>query len=232
MSLTAAIIPAAGKSERMKGEAKQFRLLGGRPLLGWALAALAKAEQVSEIVIGAAAERVAEVEALAAACNVGKPVKVVGGGPERQETVRLCLAAIASGTEAVVIHDAARPFVKVETIERTIRAGVRAGAATAAIRPADAVKFEHLTRGVLENLDRNRLLMVQTPQAFRADLIIAAHDAAARHGIIALDDTALTERQRVSTEIVPGSALAFKITTDDDWAMAEALVKAGVVECY
>jgi 2-C-methyl-D-erythritol 4-phosphate cytidylyltransferase len=161
-----------------------------------------------------------------------KPVKVIAGGPDRQATVRLCLAAMTPDTETVVIHDAARPFVLKETIERTIRAGARAGAATAAVRSSDAIKFEHLTRGVLENLDRGRIWLVQTPQAFRADLIKAAHDDAARHGISALDDTALTERTRVATEIVPGNPLAFKITTESDWAIAEALVKAGVVKGY
>ncbi|HUT52928.1 MAG TPA: 2-C-methyl-D-erythritol 4-phosphate cytidylyltransferase [bacterium] len=226
-----AIIAAAGKGERLPGGvAKQFRVMGGVPLLVWSLKAFAAVKDVKRIVIGTAPGEVQAATDMVKGILPDGMAGVVAGGRERQETVKLCLDAVPPDAELVVIHDAARPFVTPDLIRRTIKTAAARGAATAAVRPSDTVKFEHATRGVKENLDRERLWLIQTPQAFRKDLLVKAHEAAAAQGFIGTDDTALVERMGGSVEIVRGSELNLKITTEADWMIAEALVQAGKVK--
>lgn len=225
-----AIIAAAGKGERLPGDVpKQFRDLGGRPLLVWSLRAFAAVRDVRQIVIGTAPGEVQAVSEMVKGVVPDGRALVVAGGRERQETVRLCLEAAHPAAGVVVIHDAARPFVTPDLIARAIEAAAARGAATAAVRPADTVKFEHATRGIKENLDRGRLWLIQTPQAFGRELIVKAHQAAAAQGFIGTDDTALIERMGGAVEIVRGSELNLKITTEADWMIAQALVDEGKV---
>lgn len=226
MKTTSAIIPAAGNGKRLPGEVpKQFRELGGLPVLAWSIRALAAAG-VSEILVGAAEDQFERVSGLAAGLLPDGLIKPVPGGPERQDTVRACLAQVRADAEVIVIHDAARPFVSAELIGKAIAAASRSGACTVAIRPADTIKFEHASRGIRENLDRDRLWQVQTPQAFARDIICRAHEAAREQEFTGTDDTVLVERIGASVEIVRGDRLNFKITDPGDWEMAAALVAA------
>jgi 2-C-methyl-D-erythritol 4-phosphate cytidylyltransferase len=228
--IVSAIIPAAGKGERLPGdELKQFRLLGGLPLLCWSVKALAAVKDIKEIIIGAAPDRIERVRAMMQGLIPHGMVKLVAGGAERQETVRNCLQAVRADAGLVLIHDAARPFVTPDLIARSIAAAGK-GAATAAVRPADSVKFEHVTRGIRENLDRSRLWLIQTPQVFARDLIVRAHEAAAAQGFRATDDTSVVERMGAAVEIVRGGELNLKITTEAEWMIAEALVSSGKVK--
>jgi 2-C-methyl-D-erythritol 4-phosphate cytidylyltransferase len=224
-----AIVPAAGAGERLAGdEPKQLRLLGDMPVLAWSVRSLAAADGVAEVIVGAAKDRIEQVRKLLDA-TVPFDCKVVAGGTERQDTVRRCLAEVRADAEIIVIHDAVRPFVSPELVEKVIRAATQMGAATACVRPSDSIKLENAAGRIGENLDRERLWQVQTPQAFKKEVIIEAHNQAVENGFKATDDTALVERTGAPVEIVRGERLNFKITTDADWETASALVAAGAV---
>jgi len=226
-----AIIPAAGSGKRINAK-KQFMEINGQAVLSITVSVFDGCQSIDDVIVVVAKE---DIELTKKLLKDFKKVKsVVAGGSERQDSVYNGLKDVVqdSDDDIVVVHDAARPLVTKEIIAKAVREAKVSKAAIIGVPSKDTIKTVSPENVVLGTLDRGSIWQIQTPQAFRADLIISAHDDAARHGIIALDDTALTERQRISTEIVPGSALAFKITTEDDWAMAEALVKAGVVECY
>ena len=222
--LVSVIIAAAGRGTRLPGEEpKQFRLLGDRPVLAWSVAAFASTPGVAELIAGVAAEDAGRVRSILAEWAPGLEIKVVTGGDERQETVRRCLEAVSALSEVVVIHDAARPFVGLDLIRRTIAAAQKVGAASAAIPPADTVKLiDDDAPGCGRNLPRARLWSIQTPQAFRAEIIREAHLRAAAEGFIGSDDTALVERLGQKVEMVMGSPLNFKITTPVDLRLAQA----------
>jgi 2-C-methyl-D-erythritol 4-phosphate cytidylyltransferase/2-C-methyl-D-erythritol 2,4-cyclodiphosphate synthase len=230
--LVSVIIAAAGRGTRLPGEEpKQFRRLGDRPVLAWSVAAFASTPGVAELIAGAAAEDAGRVRSILAEWAPGLEIKVVTGGDERQETVRRCLEAVSALSEVVVIHDAARPFVGLDLIRRTIAAAQKVGAATAAIPPADTVKLiDEDAPGGGRNLPRARLWSIQTPQAFRAEIIREAHRRAAAEGFIGSDDTALVERLGQKVEMVMGSPLNFKITTPADLGLAQAATERTAAE--
>lgn len=225
--ISSAIIPAAGRSERLgAGLPKQMMTLGDRPVLAWAAGALAAASGVSEIVVGAAEDQLERTRKMLAAWIETVPVKVVAGGAHRQDTVRRCLQASRSDSEIIVIHDAARPLLKKDLVEKVIGAAKKSGAATLAIRPADTIKLVNDEKNI--NLDRQSLWRIQTPQAFAADLIKKAHEQAAKDGFQGTDDTALVERLGHEVEMVVGHEWNLKITTKADWDMVTALVDQGL----
>jgi 2-C-methyl-D-erythritol 4-phosphate cytidylyltransferase len=202
-----AIVVAAGTGDRFGGP-KQFELLGGRRVLDWAVAAA-----------GRSCDGVVTV--LPPGCS--EP-GAVAGGATRSASVRAGLAAVPATAEVVVVHDAARPLVGVELFERVV-AAVRAGAdgAIAAAPVTDTVKRVEGDR-VVETLDRSALVAVQTPQAFRADALRAAHLGSPE----ATDDGALVEAAGGVVVVVPAPRWNLKITEPDDLAVAEALLRARV----
>lgn len=229
--MVSAVIPAAGKGERLAGDVpKQFRLLGDRPVLAWSAAALSSAGPIAEMVVAAAVAELDRTMEILKTWLPGIPVKVVRGGENRQETVTRCLAAVRPEAELVIIHDAARPFVTGDLIREVLAAAEAHGAATAAIRPADTIKFFPRERGKGENLDRESLWAIQTPQAFRASLIRDAHAQANRRNFRGTDDTVLVEAIGRHVEMVTGNTLNLKITTAADWEIAKALVASGAVK--
>jgi 2-C-methyl-D-erythritol 4-phosphate cytidylyltransferase len=224
------IVAAGGRGERLAaGVPKQFRLLAGRPLLNWSVSRLCRAAEVKELIVGAPQDWVSATREIVAPACGSVPAQVVAGGAHRQDTVRRCLAARREEAEVVLIHDAARPFLGREMIEKVIATAAEEGAATLAMRPVDTIKLEG-PNGVMENLPRDRLWQIQTPQAFRRELLERAHAQAEKDGVIATDDAGLVERLGKKVEMVAGNPLNLKITTAEDWRMAEALAAAGLVE--
>lgn len=218
-----AIIVAAGSGSRLGfGEPKAFVTLGGRPMLRYSLATLARMDALREIVIAApqGMEERARAEALEAGVSV--PVKVTPGGIERQDSVRIALELTSAESDVVVIHDAARPFADAALFERCLEAAWRHGGAIAAIPVADTLK--RVDAGTITaTVPRAGLFQAQTPQAFRRDLLIAAHRRALEQRISATDDADLVERAGGHVEIVEASAMNLKITTPADLAIAEAM---------
>ena len=203
-----AVVVAAGRGERF-GAPKQYEALGGRRVLDWALeAAGARAEGVVLVV---PPERVAEPEP-------GATV-VVAGAATRSGSVRAGLASVPPSAEVVLVHDAARPLAPPGVFDAVLDA-VAAGAdgAVPGLPVSDTVKRVAPDGTVLETLDRSALVTVQTPQAFRAGALRAAHAG----GGDASDDAALVEAAGGRVVVVPGAAAAAKVTAPGDLPALEA----------
>jgi 2-C-methyl-D-erythritol 4-phosphate cytidylyltransferase len=216
-----AVVPAGGRGVRM-GAKKQGLPVGGRPVLRWTLDAFEAADVVEAVVVAVPAEDVAAWRRRLRSCR--KVTAVVAGGPERQASVAAGLAAVPVGVGVVVVHDGARPCVTPELVARVVAAARADGAAVAALPVGETVK-----RGedgwVRETLDRAGLWAVQTPQAFRADLLRAAHGRAEADGVLATDDAALVERLGAPVRLVPGLPGNVKITRPEDLPLAAALLR-------
>jgi 2-C-methyl-D-erythritol 4-phosphate cytidylyltransferase len=214
-----AIIVAAGQSSRMGGGDKMLAPLAGRPLLLHSVEAFVACGAVEAIVVGASATNRDAVTALVA----DRPgVSVVTGGARRRDSVEAGLAALTD-CAYVLVHDGARPFVTTALIEAALAAARETGAALCAQPVTDTVKRADpggLLRGTVS---RAGLWLAQTPQAFRRDLLVRAHAAAA---IDATDDAALVEVLGEPVRLVPGSARNIKVTTPEDLAIARALAAA------
>jgi 2-C-methyl-D-erythritol 4-phosphate cytidylyltransferase len=147
------------------------------------------------------------------------------GGPTRSESVRNGLEDLPADLGCVLVHDAARPLVPDSVVDAVIR-GAREGRVTVPALPVlDTVKQVHAADPSLvrATLPRSELVLVQTPQGFPRDAIIAAHQNALAKGLDATDDAALCEAMGIPVNVVPGSRLAMKITNESDFAVAEAL---------
>ncbi|MEU8462646.1 2-C-methyl-D-erythritol 4-phosphate cytidylyltransferase [Streptomyces sp. NPDC029003] len=230
---TAAVIPAAGRGVRLgPGAPKALRALGGTPMLIHAVRAMARSRAVSLVVLVAPSDGVAEVRNLLDehALPDRTEILVVPGGETRQESVRAGLDALPADVTSVLIHDAARPLVPVETVDSVIEA-VRGGAPAVvpALPLADTVKeVEPGGPGepepVVATPERARLRAVQTPQGFDLATLLRAHEAIAVSGDGATDDAGMVERTGVTVVVVPGHEEAFKVTRPLDLVLAEAVL--------
>ena len=229
-SRTAAVIPAAGRGVRLgPGTPKALRNLNGTPMLVHAVRAMERARAVSLVVVVAPPDGATEVRHLLDE-HLLSDVLVVPGGETRQDSVRLGLAALPEDVTTVLVHDAARPLVPVDTVDAVADA-VRDGAP--AVVPAlpvpDTVKeVEPSADGAPEPVtgtpERARLRAVQTPQGFTREVLAAAHERVAREGEGATDDAGMVERTGVEVVVVPGHEEAFKVTRPLDLVLAEAVL--------
>lgn len=225
----AAIVPAAGSGTRMRmNTKKQFLALAGTPLVGYALKTMETSPAVQEIVIVASPGeegycRSAVVEKL----GLNKVAAIVPGGKERQDSVYNGLLALSPDTDIVIVHDGVRPFFSLDILAAVIAAAQTHGAATCAVPAKDTVKLANEDNFVTRTLPRNHTWLVQTPQAFRYELIMEAHRRARGDNLLATDDTALVESLGGRVKIVMGSYENIKITTPEDLDMAMAIIKAG-----
>ena len=222
-----AIIPAAGRGRRLgKGDFKALVPVSGVPMVALPVVALSLHPRVEGLVVAAPPDEdgFRRVEEVCRRVASEARVEVVPGGETRQESVRRALEAVPSEASLVVIHDAARPFLPACVLEGCIEGARREGAAIAALRCPDTVRLKKKGAST-EVFPRERVFLVQTPQAFDADLIREAHERAHREGFLGTDDAVLVERMGAKVAIVPGSPLLFKITTKDDLLLAEALAE-------
>jgi 2-C-methyl-D-erythritol 4-phosphate cytidylyltransferase len=222
-----AIIAAAGQGRRLAAAvAKQYLSLGEMPILARTLRVFDENPLVEGIVLAVGADqREALEQRVLRSYPCRKLVEVVPGGAERQESVARALEAVSPGCEVVVIHDGVRPLLSQQLLTTVIETARRSGAAMAAVPARDTVK--EVEAGLVRaTLDRSRIWLAQTPQAFSADLIRRAHEAAGRERVRGTDDAALVERLGASVEIVPGSEENIKVTTAADLMYAEAVLAA------
>lgn len=233
-SRTAVVIPAAGRGVRLgPGAPKALRALNGTPMLIHAVRAMAASRAVSLVVVVAPSDGAAEVKNLLDdhALPERTDYLVVPGGETRQESVRLGLAALPEGVTTVLVHDAARPLVPVDTVDSVIEA-VRDGAVAVvpALPVADTVKEVEpaATKGDPESVvatpERSRLRAVQTPQGFDYETLVNAHATIALTGDGATDDAGMVERLGAPVVVVPGHEEAFKVTRPLDLVLAEAVL--------
>jgi 2-C-methyl-D-erythritol 4-phosphate cytidylyltransferase / 2-C-methyl-D-erythritol 2,4-cyclodiphosphate synthase len=223
MTSCIALVVAAGRGTRLDGPVpKQYRPLGGKPLLRHAVEALALHPRVAGVrVVIHAADR-ALYDGAVAGLSVLAPVE---GGAARQDSVRLGLESLgALAPERVLIHDAARPFLDSGLIARVVDALDTDDGAIPALPVTDTVKRADAGR-VSATLDRAGLWRAQTPQGFRFAAILAAHRAA--HGSDLPDDAAVAERAGMSVRLVAGAEENFKVTTAEDLSRAERALSLG-----
>ena len=213
------VVPAAGAGVRFGGPTpKALALLAGEPLLVHAVRALRAAPSVAAVVVAAPAEHLDAVGLLLAAYDV----LVVAGGPTRQDSVGLALAALPAEVDLVLVHDAARCLAPVSVIEQVI-AALRGGAQAVvpAVPVVDTIKRVDDDGLVVATVDRAPLRIIQTPQGFSRALLERAHAA----GLDPLtDDAGLVELLGAAVLTVPGSDEAFKLTRPQDLLLAEAVL--------
>jgi 2-C-methyl-D-erythritol 4-phosphate cytidylyltransferase / 2-C-methyl-D-erythritol 2,4-cyclodiphosphate synthase len=213
-----AIIAAAGSGRRVgSAKPKQMLDIGGGSMLQHSVTAFVTHPRISDVIV----VMPAEAAGLALTMVPGQgdparlnPVRMVAGGERRQDSVANAFDAVSSSADVVLIHDAARPFVTAELIDRTIDAAIAHGAAIAALQSRDTVK--RVAGGVIrETIPRESVYLAQTPQGFRRE-VLAAAVAAGRSGVEATDEAALAERAGYRVHVVDGDPGNVKITTADD----------------
>ena len=214
-----AIIPAAGSGERF-GEEKQFKLLSGRPLFFNTLKLFLQSDYIDEIIVAVPSANVDSTHRDVLSMSAGKPVKVVAGGTRRQDSVKNGIDVSDSDSTLVCIHDAARPFVTEDLIQRSISACEFADGAVVGIPSKDTVKFSE-NGLVKETLDREKIWLAQTPQCFHKNKLLQALYYAETENLTGTDESALMEAMGFSIKLVEGDSNNFKITTKDDWIRAE-----------
>ena len=222
-----AILPAAGLGTRMGGDTpKQFLELGGVPLVIFTLRRLAACAAITDFLIAARAEDLTALEALVAQERLRRPARVVRGGGTRQESVGNALAEVPADTEIVLVHDAVRPFVTREQVERVIAEARMRRAAILGIPAMDTVK--EVKRASLPSdvalitstIPRERIVLAQTPQAFACALLKEAFARAQQDGVTASDEASLVERMGVDVHVVLGSERNLKVTKPADMELA------------
>jgi 2-C-methyl-D-erythritol 4-phosphate cytidylyltransferase len=205
---------AAGSGERLgASRPKAFVVLAGRPMIEWSLDAI-RAAGISHVVV-----------ALPSGCGAPEGCLGVPGGVTRSESVRLALRE-ADDADAVVVHDVARPLVTPEAFRDTLGALANADAAIAAAPMPDTVKEAGPDHRVVRTLERARLWAIQTPQAFRRDVLSRALDVSDEVLAAATDDASLVERAGGRVVVVPSSPRNFKVTTPHDLQVAELLLRS------
>jgi 2-C-methyl-D-erythritol 4-phosphate cytidylyltransferase len=226
----AAIVPAAGRGERLgPGAPKALRTIAGAPILLHAVRGLLDSGVVDVVIVAAPPPQVDPqgIETTRKMLAVfGGAVLVVPGGDTRQESVALALAAAPAEAGVLLVHDAARALTPPELIAAVVYAVLGgAGAVIPALPVADTIKAvdPHGTT-VTGTVDRAGLRAVQTPQGFRRDVLLRAHEAAPGAG--ATDDAGLVERIGLPVTVIPGHVEAFKVTTRFDLLLAEAVLAA------
>jgi len=209
------------------GADKLWLDVAGRPLIAWTIAAVGAAACFDAVCVVAPEDRWDALRDAGAAAGLDD-LRLVEGGDHRQDSVRAGLAAVP-GSELVLVHDAARPLCPPEVFHRVLDAARAHGAATAAVPVVDTVKRVDGDGRVLETLDRSRLVAVQTPQGFRADLLARAHRQALVDGIRADDDCALVERLAQPVQVVMGDPANVKVTRPADLDAVRAACAGTVV---
>src|SRR4051794_28159474 len=212
--MAVALVVAAGRGERLGSHGpKAFVVVGGRPMVQWSLDALRAVPAVERVVV-----------ALPAGVEAPAGTTGVAGGAQRSHSVAAALAA-AGEADVVLVHDAARPLVEPDLVVRCLEALGDADAVIAAAPMSDTVKEAGGDHRVVRTLDRARLWAVQTPQVFRRGALERALSAGPDALAAATDDASLVEAQGGRVAVVPAPRWNFKVTTPEDLAVADLLLR-------
>jgi 2-C-methyl-D-erythritol 4-phosphate cytidylyltransferase len=224
MSVTA-IIAAAGAGRRMKSDRpKQLLVLDGTPILVYTVRKFDTCPAINNIIIAAPRESVDEIRKLITASNLSKPVSVVQGGDRRQDSVYTAMQYLAADTTLVAVHDAVRPFVSPAEIEAVVAEAGRRGSAVLAVPVVDTVK--QIRKDIVDStLTREHLVLAQTPQAFRLEILREAFEKARKDDYYGTDESSLVERLGHPVVIVRGSERNIKITRPSDLTIARAILE-------
>ena len=220
------IIVAAGTGSRTGStELKQFRWVAGKPMLLHSVQRCMERSDVAVVIAVLPRSHAGDPPPWIFQCDVDR-LLVSAGGRGRGDSVYAGLTDLPPEVRIVVIHDAARPLMDAETLDRVIAVARTGSGAVAGVPMTDTLKRVNDADRVVETVDRAHLWRAQTPQAFPRDMIERAYADALAHGIRATDDAALCERLGMPVAIVRGSERAIKITEEADFARVEALALA------
>jgi 2-C-methyl-D-erythritol 4-phosphate cytidylyltransferase len=224
------ILPAAGIGTRMANASapKQFLSLGGAPILIHSLRAFAGLPGIVSVTVAVRPPEVARVREQIAAAHPAftVPINVVDGGDTRQDSVSHALASLKSAKDddIVLVHDAVRPLIDAAIIHRTLEAVAHHGAAIVGTPALDTIKVVERTSDgaiITSTIPRERVVLAQTPQGFRAGLLRRAFAEAEADGFQGTDEASLAERAGIPVVVVPGSPHNLKITQPGDLELAE-----------
>jgi 2-C-methyl-D-erythritol 4-phosphate cytidylyltransferase len=212
-----------GSAEKTGTSRKQFMLLEGSPILIHTVRKFAASERVAEIVVAVRPENLEWVGAMLAREFPSRSVRAVEGGNSRQQSVENALATLGPETPLVAVHDAVRPFIDSETIRKVFDEAAETGAAIVGVPVLDTVKQVSRATGrvlIRATLPREKLVMAQTPQVFRYDLLARAFELARQDGFQGTDEASMVERLDVEVSVVLGSDRNIKITKPGDMDLA------------
>ena len=221
MASVAAIIPAAGRSERMGGRDKLLLSLGGKPLLAWCVETLESCESVERIVIAVSPGKMSQYQRLLSRRGWNKSC-ICAGGARRQDSVAVALTHV-SDADMVVVHDGDRPFVTAFMVEEGLEIAGKIGTAVAAVPVTDTIKVAGDDGVVQRTLNRDELRAIQTPQVFRRDWLEEAY-AAMNDDVT--DDATLIERVGHAVMLYEGAHENLKVTTPADLLLARAIARS------
>jgi len=235
-----AIVPSAGLGRRFGSDAnKPFQILGGKPLVVWALEALESVDAIEEIIPVLRKEDVERGIEVFRSYNISKTKRVAAGGKERQDSVYNGLKLIGDKNCIVLIHDGVRPFIEKDLIEKVIKELLKGGKGE--LKSFDGVvlgvpvkdTIKEAESGIIKStIRRDSLWAIQTPQVFPYKKISAAYKKSIKEGFYSTDDAALMERYGGKIKVIMGSYSNIKITTPDDLIFAEYLISKNKVTLY
>jgi 2-C-methyl-D-erythritol 4-phosphate cytidylyltransferase len=221
-----AIIPAAGSGSRIGGKVKkQFLPLKGKPIIIHTLQRFEHCSDVDEIVLAVPESDIVEIEALLSKYRIHKVSKAIVGGKKRQDSVFSALQRItANDSDIILVHDAVRPFIESRKISQVVKACKEFDAAVVAVQPKDTIRRSAGGGFFDQTVDRTALWLVQTPQAFKAKLLLRAFEKAYKDKFYSTDEAGLVERLGIKARIVEGSYDNIKITTLEDLELGSLIL--------
>jgi 2-C-methyl-D-erythritol 4-phosphate cytidylyltransferase len=222
--MLSAIIVAAGDSRRM-GLDKLFAAIGGKPVIAHTIRAFERASSVDGIIVVAREDRHDEIKTMVRGENFKKVRSIIPGGKRRQDSVRAGLDHLEAVTQYVAVHDAARPLVTPEQIERLFQQCQIHGAASLAEPINDTLKRADAALLVTESVDRQELYAMQTPQMFERALLDEAYRAVYAENILVTDEVSAVERLGRKITLVLNDDFNFKITYPRDLPRAEFVLE-------
>ena len=220
-----AIIVAAGSSQRM-GFDKLLALLGDKPVLGHTLDAFERTSCVRDVILVTRAERLTELEEIVRRAGFSKTIQIIAGGTHRQDSVRAGLDRLPAEASYVAVHDAARPLVMPEQIERVFALARQHGAAALAEPVTDTIKRADENGFVSGGVAREGLYAMQTPQIFSREVILSAYAEVAAKRLSITDEVSAVEQLGERVVLVPNEEFNVKITYPRDLLLAQSVLLA------
>jgi 2-C-methyl-D-erythritol 4-phosphate cytidylyltransferase len=213
-----AIIPAAGLGTRIGGDIKkQFLPLKGKPIIVHTLQQFEHCPDVDEVALALPESAMSEMESIVSRYRLHKVSKMVMGGAKRQDSVGSVLKKLSlKDSDIVLVHDGVRPFIETKRISHLLKVCKEFDAAVLAVQPKDTIRRSTGGGFFDQTLDRTALWLIQTPQAFRAKILVKAFEKAKKDKFYSTDEAALVERLGIKIRIVEGSYDNIKITTPED----------------
>lgn len=221
-----AVVAASGIGARTRLDIpKQFYEIDGVPILAYTVRTLCEIKKINEIIVAVPEEYLLYTSDFVKKLGLSKVSKIISGGETRQKTVLKCLCEVDGNADFVLIHDGARPFADKDDILNCIADAEKFGASAVGARCADTLKKSDFDGFITETVDRENVYRIYTPQIFKKDLILNAHENADKNAVNVTDDCALVEKYGTKVKITETERNNLKITTRDDIMYAEAVLK-------